>query len=89
MDIWEQFRWAVTVKGNLPNEPNDAQLAEIARQIRQMILRGVTPLDSDWDAVIVDVVRPNGMVKRGGMDYSDINAIFRNLLAKAQSQSKR
>lgn len=67
-----------------PGGPNDAQLDRILADISRIEAAGRVPSEADWGVSVARHVPQKEKHFYGGMDYSDLNALF----AQAKKQSK-
>ncbi len=82
----EQLRWAIVRAFDLPSPPNDAELLKIRLRILSYYQRaGELPSEDDWRRIVFDVLAErylSGIIKTGGLDYSDLNALVFKLRAE-------
>lgn len=67
-----------------PDQPTDYQLELILEDIGRIEAVGREPSEADWANIVDKRVPQSGKHFYGGLDYSDLNALF----AQAKKQSK-
>lgn len=85
MDARSRLAYALLRKFGLPpGKPDDYQLDRILADMARIEAAGRTPTEADWALSVERHVPQNGKHFYGGLDYSDLNALF----AQAKKQSK-
>lgn len=88
MDTNERLKHSLRMKfGLAPNEPTDAQLIDIQRDIERIKNGGEDPIQSDWERAIKKHCPSVGNWGYGGVDNSDLNHLLVMATAKPKPRS--
>lgn len=59
-----------------PDEPNQYQLENIKRDIKDFVDKGITPSHNDWAQVVKNYCPQSGTYFYRGMDSSDLSTLL-------------
>jgi len=85
MTAWERMKEAIRVKARLADDPTDDELRAILNDILAL---PPGQNESVWIDVTLRRVSSTGVVKQGGEDFSDLNALLAQIRLASSNTGK-